>query len=44
QRGSFGTAFLVHGEADSAAALASLLRDYCDEDVHIPQWGETFEI
>ncbi len=44
QRGSFGQAFLVHGESDGPAALATLLHNYCDEDIHTPQWGETFEV
>ncbi|MCA9110190.1 MAG: MBL fold metallo-hydrolase, partial [Planctomycetaceae bacterium] len=44
EQGSFGQAFLVHGEPEHAAALAPILREYVDEDIHIPQWGETFEI
>lgn len=39
-----GRAFLVHGEADSARALATVLDDYCDEDTTIPQFGDSFEI
>ena len=39
-----GQAFLVHGEPESAEALATILRDYCDEDPVIPQLLETFEV
>ncbi|MBL8848301.1 MAG: MBL fold metallo-hydrolase [Planctomycetaceae bacterium] len=39
-----GRAFLVHGEPVAAQALAEMLRDYCDEDPVIPQFGEGFEI
>ncbi|MEX0703030.1 MAG: MBL fold metallo-hydrolase [Planctomycetales bacterium] len=38
-----GQAFLVHGEAEPAAALAAVLNDYCDEDAIAPRYGETFE-
>lgn len=44
QKDSFGQAFLVHGEPDAAEALSTVLRDYCDEEPHIPQWGESFEV
>lgn len=38
---SFGRACLVHGEPDSARALAEVLRDFCDEEPIIPQFRET---
>lgn len=44
QMDSFGQPFLVHGEPEHAAALATVLRDFCDEEPQIPQWGETFEV
>ena len=44
RKGSFGQPFLVHGEPEHAAALSPILRDYCDEDPQIPQWGESFEV
>lgn len=44
QRGHFGQVFLVHGEPESAEALATVVRDYCDEDPIIPRFGESFEI
>ncbi|WP_417851189.1 MBL fold metallo-hydrolase RNA specificity domain-containing protein [Thalassoglobus sp.] len=44
KRGHFGKVFLVHGEPDSAQALATTIRDYCDEDPIIPAFGESFEI
>ncbi|HVJ67871.1 MAG TPA: MBL fold metallo-hydrolase, partial [Caulifigura sp.] len=39
-----GRAFLVHGEPDSAAALATMLKDHCDEEPVVPKFGETFEV
>ena len=42
--GGVGQVFLVHGEPDSANALAAVIRDYCDEDPVVPSWGETFEV
>ncbi len=42
--GGVGQAFLVHGEPDSAAALAEVIRDYCDEDPIVPKRGQSFEI
>ncbi|TWT57130.1 Ribonuclease [Thalassoglobus neptunius] len=44
KRGHFGKVFLVHGEPDSAKALAQTIRDYCDEDPIIPHFRETFDI
>ena len=44
KKGSFGQSFLVHGEPDQAAALATVLREFCDDEPQIPQWGETFEV
>ena len=39
-----GHAFLVHGEPESAQALAQVLRDYTDEEPVIPEWGQSFEV
>ncbi|MCA9068507.1 MAG: MBL fold metallo-hydrolase, partial [Planctomycetaceae bacterium] len=42
--GGIGQAFLVHGEPPAAEALATLIRDCCDEDPIIPQFRESFEV
>ncbi len=42
--GGVGQAFLVHGEPESAAGLAAILRDYCNEDPIIPQLYDSFEV
>jgi metallo-beta-lactamase family protein len=42
--GGAGRAFIVHGEDESALALSQLIRDCCDEEPVIPQFGETFEV
>jgi len=39
-----GQALLVHGEPDSAAALAEVLKDFCNEEPIVPRFGETFEV
>ncbi len=39
-----GRAFIVHGEAPAARALAGILHDYCDENPTIPRLFEKFEI
>jgi metallo-beta-lactamase family protein len=39
-----GQAFLVHGEPDAAQALAGVLRDLCDEEPVVPQFGESFDV
>ncbi len=39
-----GRAFIVHGEADSAQALAHLLEHVCDEPPTIPQFGQSFDV
>lgn len=44
KRGHFGQVYLVHGEPDSAKALADTIRDYCDEDPIVPNFRESFEI
>lgn len=44
RRGHFGQVYLVHGEQESAEALAKIVRDFSDEDPIIPQFGETYEI
>ncbi|MAT14286.1 MAG: MBL fold metallo-hydrolase [Planctomyces sp.] len=36
--------FLVHGEPDSAQALADTIRDICNEDPIIPERGESYEV
>lgn len=43
-RGGIGQAFLVHGEPDSAQALASILRDYTNEEPIIPELHQSFDI
>ncbi len=44
QTTGIGKAFLVHGEAASATALAQVLKDYCDEEVVIPKLFDEFEV
>lgn len=44
KNGGIGKAFLVHGEEESANAMAKLVRDHCDEDPIVPQWGDSFEV
>ncbi len=39
-----GRAFIVHGEADAAQALAQLMDHVCDEHPVVPQFGESFEV
>lgn len=39
-----GQAFLVHGEPAASQALATVLKDYCDEDPILPKRHETFEV
>jgi metallo-beta-lactamase family protein len=39
-----GQPFLVHGEPAASQALATVLRDYCDEDPIIPKLYESFEV
>ena len=36
--------FLVHGESDSAEALAGLIDEFCDERPTIPQLYSTYEV
>lgn len=43
-QGGIGQAFLVHGEPESASALATVLDDYCDEPPIIPERGQTFQL
>lgn len=43
RQGHVGRVFLVHGEPESARALVPLVRDQCDEEPVIPQWGESFD-
>jgi metallo-beta-lactamase family protein len=39
-----GQAFLVHGEPAASQALATVLKDYCDEDPILPKLSESFEV
>lgn len=39
-----GQAFLVHGEPEAAQSLATIIRDFCDEDPIIPELYESFEV
>jgi len=39
-----GRAFIVHGEAPAARALAAILHDLCDEDPTIPGLYSTYEL
>jgi metallo-beta-lactamase family protein len=39
-----GQAFLVHGEPAASQALATVLKDYCDEDPILPKLHESFEV
>ncbi len=42
EHGDFGRAFIVHGEEDGARGLASMLKDYVDGEVAIPQRFDWF--
>lgn len=44
KHGGIGQAFIVHGEAESAKAVAELLHDQCDEDPIIPQFKQSFTV
>ena len=44
QTTGIGQAFLVHGEPTSAAALAAVLKDYCDEPPIIAELFKTYEV
>ena len=44
KRGGIGRAFVVHGEADSANAVAEMLKDHCNEPPVVPQYRQSFEI
>lgn len=39
-----GTCFLVHGEPPASQALATLIRDCCDEDPILPTLYQSFEV
>lgn len=39
-----GQAFLVHGEPAASRALATVLRDYCDEEPILPQLNQSCEV
>jgi metallo-beta-lactamase family protein len=39
-----GQAFLVHGEPAASQALATVLKDYCDEDPILPGLHDSFEV
>ncbi len=44
KHGEIGQAFIVHGESESAQAVAQLLHDQCNEDPIIPAFKQTFSI
>ncbi len=44
EHGDFGRAFIVHGEEDGARGLASMLKDYVDGEVTIPQRFQSFTV
>lgn len=44
KHGGIGQAFVVHGEAASAQAVAQLLHDQCNEDPIIPQFKQSFTV
>ncbi len=44
KHGGIGQAFIVHGEAESAKAVAQLLHDQCNEDPIIPQFKQSFTV
>lgn len=44
KHGGIGQAFIVHGEAASAQAVAQLLHDQCNNDPIIPQFKQSFEV
>jgi len=44
KRGNIGQVFLVHGEPESATALAALIRDECDLEPIIPRYQQSFEV
>lgn len=44
KQGNIGQVFLVHGEPESAAALADLIRDECDLEPIIPHYQQSFEV
>ncbi len=44
EHGDFGRAFIVHGEKDGAAGLASLLKTYVDGEVTIPKRFDSFTV
>lgn len=43
-RGGVGQCFLVHGEPAAASQFASLIRDDCDEEPVVPQFGQSFNV
>lgn len=44
ENGGAGQAFIVHAEDSAAASLKELIRDCCDEEPVIPQWGEEYTV
>lgn len=44
KHGGIGKAFIVHGETESAQAVAQLLHDQCNEDPIIPQFKQSFTV
>lgn len=44
KHGGIGQAFVVHGEAEPAKAVAQLLHDQCNADPIIPQFKQSFTV
>ncbi len=44
KHGGIGQAFIVHGEPESATAVAQLLHDQCNEAPIIPQFKQSFTV
>ncbi|HEX6987494.1 MAG TPA: MBL fold metallo-hydrolase, partial [Planctomycetaceae bacterium] len=44
KEGGVGRAFLVHGEPDAARKFAEVIRDDCDEEPVIPEFGQSFVV
>ena len=44
KHGGIGQAFIVHGEGESAQAVAQLLHDQCNADPIIPQFKQSFTV
>jgi metallo-beta-lactamase family protein len=44
KHGGIGQAFVVHGEAESAQAVAQLLHDQCNETPIVPEFKQSFTV